>query len=130
MAYLAGREIRDIWKQHNTVLGSVMRQEESIKDEADTVIYRKELLLRLAQLQEIVTALQDNATTHYSDVERLASDEHWKNCQVDKCPNMPNIISNLKQNNERLTEIIEGLRGLTIEIIATLRTLRTNGHAQ
>lgn len=123
--WLAGREIRDIWHKNVTMLSSVLTQEESIKAEDEqTIIYRREILELAQDARSLLDELKTKAEAHYADVERLSSDDHWKNCNVDKCPNMPNILASLRQNNESLTEILTQLRQLAFEIIATLRSFR------
>lgn len=119
------KELRDQWKNHKRMWSSILSQEDSIKDDDEqTVIYRREVLALVSRVYAILDALQKKADDHYADVERLASEDHWKNCNVDKCPNLPTLLASMKQTNDTLSEIVTLLRQLIIEIIATLRSFR------
>lgn len=122
--WLAIREARDIWRDHKAAVSSIMLQEKAIFDEEKTVVFRKDILIRVAQLCDKVEKLQAAANIHFEDVSRIASDEHWKQCKVDKCPNLPGILAACKQTNDALSEIASQLRQLSIEMIATLRSFR------
>ena len=117
LVWLAGRELRDLYEKTNKAQTSVLLQEKVIRDVSES----------LTRLSETLDELHEKANVHYSDVQRLASDEHWKNCQVDKCPNLPNLLASCMQSNETLTELATLFRQLSLEMIATLRTARNGG---
>lgn len=70
----------------------------------------------------------DLALKHYEDVERLSSDEHWKNCPVDKCPNFTKLLLTHQESTaiqDRLVDDVERMSeaqsALALEMIAVLR---------
>jgi hypothetical protein len=114
-------------------------------DNGDPVVHH----LLLMEIQKALTLLTreceshiNEAGKHYSDVERLASEEHWKNCDVSRCPNLQNILLALqgmvnnfssfedqaKESRNNTTTSLETIRcqisDLTRDILATLRVFK------
>jgi hypothetical protein len=85
---------------------------------------------------------QQAALEHYSDVKRLSSEEHWKNCDVSKCGFMQSLISDIEHISDRITaldsllkdqgiefrssddSIKKQIADLTRDILATMRVFR------
>jgi len=127
--------IEKIAISHMTADGEPIRHFEQYATFRDLVVETKTLL------QEH----DDNAQRHYGDVERLSSDDHWKNCNVDKCPNLKNLLmtfanmvqrfevfevaatADRKRTYESLDVLAHELQALGREFIATLRAARITG---
>ena len=100
------------------------------------------------EIKTLVESHDSQALRHYDDVQRLSSEEHWKNCNVDKCPNLQTLLFNFanmvqrfevfevaatadrKRTYESLDVLAAELQALGREIIATLRAVRTNGDSK
>ena len=46
----------------------------------------------------------EQADKHYKDVDKLASDEHWKNCDVGKCVHLQQILHRIEKIQERFDQ--------------------------
>ena len=44
------------------------------------------------------------ASNHYKDVERIASDEHWKTCDINKCIHFQQIFNKIEKIQERFDQ--------------------------
>ena len=65
----------------------------------------------LSDLKEQISLLRDDfdehsnrADTHYSDLQHVASSEHWKTCDVSKCAHMQQIFNKLDKVTERFDQ--------------------------
>lgn len=54
-----------------------------------------------------VECILKRQSQHLADSERVASEEHWKNCQVDKCPYLSKFFEELRDTRQ----IIEHFSG-------------------
>lgn len=102
----------------------------------------------LSSIKQELSLLRDDfeehstsAADHYKDVERIAGDEHWKNCSIDKCPLMSNIFVKLdkvldrfdqfdklaedsrKNTSASLDSISKGMRDLSKELSSIAQTI-------
>ena len=50
---------------------------------------------QLALLRDDFEEHANGATSHYADTSNLSKQEHWQNCPVNRCPNLPNITAKL-----------------------------------
>ena len=100
----------------------------------------------LNDIKVLMEAYQDNADIHYGDVKRLAGEEKWHNCPIDKCPNFPKIliayqeliakfeifqvhaVESRDRANESLDRMADELFRLGQEVIAALRLQREAYH--
>lgn len=58
----------------------------------------------LGQMCEGFARHAEQADRHYKDVERLAGDEHWKNCDINKCVHFQQIFTKLDKVQERFDQ--------------------------
>lgn len=77
--------------------GQVLNQEEQ----------RMLLLKLLALLEEISEDLNSRIGRHMENVERLASEEHWKHCDIDRCANLSNIVRTMEQMRQYMNDFVE-----------------------
>jgi hypothetical protein len=93
----------------------------------------------LAEIREAVGRFDGVFLKHVEDTERLGNEEHWKNCQVDKCPYLLKFFNRLEdiaqetrdfaeaaklsreQTRELITILMRRLDDLFVQQIAVLR---------
>lgn len=111
--------------------------------------YNSNYLKVLTELETLTRTHFSEANRHYEDVKKLANDEHWKNCPIDKCPNFPkillgyqgliskfeifqinaievreNMLRSMEEMAASLSRLTEEASNTNLEIIALLRTFR------
>jgi hypothetical protein len=64
----------------------------------------EELRVRVDAVRNEISAHNQRAETHYSDVEHIASTDHWKNCDISKCIHMQQIFHKLDKVSERFDQ--------------------------
>jgi len=77
----------------------------------------------LAEIREVVGRFDGVFVKHVEDTERLASEEHWKSCQLDKCPYLLKFFNKLEgiaQETRDFAEAAKLSREQTRELISIL----------
>ena len=77
--------------------GQILNQEEQ----------RRMLLKLLGLVEEIREELNSKIGRHLENVDRLASEEHWKHCEIDRCVHLSNIVRILEQMREHMNNFVE-----------------------
>ena len=70
--------------------------------------HQRMLLLKLLGLvEEIREELNERIGKHLENVDRLASEEHWKHCEIDRCVHLSNIVRIMEQMREDMRNFVE-----------------------
>ncbi len=77
--------------------GQVLNQEQQ----------RMLLLKLLALVEQIREELDDRIGRHLENVDRLASEEHWKHCDIDRCVHLSNVVRLMEQMREYMKDFVD-----------------------
>lgn len=66
----------------------------------------------------------EQADKHYKDVERVASDEHWKNCDINKCIHFQQIFNKMDKIQERFDQFDQRANETRANTVTSLDGLR------
>jgi hypothetical protein len=100
------------------------------------------------EVHSLMLTLTDGYENHIEDTKRMADEELWKHCPIERCPNLQKVITFLETINRELKDFAESakesksatqdsivevsskidnfINGLGSEFIATLRDMRKN----
>lgn len=85
----------------------------------------------LADVKEQVSLLRDDfeehaekADTHYSDLQHVASADHWKTCDINKCVHMQQIFNRFEKATERFDAFDKRAEETRTNTTLTLQDIR------
>ena len=95
----------------------------------------------LIAIKNKIDSFSENSQDYFTDADTIASQEHWKNCPIDRCPNMSLLLNELKdlinqvvefknqteeyrrKNDSLINNLITRIDAMLIEVIAFLKAL-------
>ncbi|MBI4962511.1 MAG: hypothetical protein HY913_04480 [Desulfomonile tiedjei] len=151
--YLAYRYVLHLRDKVQNYLTNVEQRIEKITDAwvkngkvVDQSVLTDEMRQAVQEIREINQKFDDVFMCHVEDTKRLADEEIWKHCPIERCPNLSQVLTFLEQVNRELkefateaqesrvqtrssisdisTRIDKFIDGLGSEILITIRELR------
>lgn len=104
MSWITIKRIKKFIKDQLSLIACV---EKSQKDYHDLVSKHEKIF---EDIKEIVKRFDYVFMQHVEDTERIASEEHWKFCQMDKCPYLQKYFEELRDQTQLINHFHENIK--------------------